>query len=341
MTYASDAQESDDGRISLLMSISTVAALLLLSGAPPALADVAPESRSEIEPQKRDGDPPPVEPPVVVPTIETIPSPVPDAPATPGGEPPAGIPPSPNEIVVTAREEAPPGDPLQEANIASYRVVQSVDKALVAPVATGYQGIVPEPVRDGLGNALRNLSEPINFLNFLLQFKLGKAAETLGRFVVNTTFGVGGLVDVAKTEPFNLPYRRNGFANTLGFYGVEPGPYFYLPLLGPTTLRDLAGNSIDLLVVERRRDRTPAKGKRRSLCRDAHPLSRHAPARNRRIERQGQRCRHRAPGRRRDQSSRTVTRSCSACCRGFHGCRDADGGGLAPLSLSTNAPRRT
>src|SRR3546814_3193146 len=49
--------------------------------------------------------------------------------------------------------------------------------------------------------------------------------------------------------PFNLPYRRNGFANTLGFYGVEPGPYFYLPLVGPTTLRDLAGNSIDLLVV--------------------------------------------------------------------------------------------
>lgn len=231
------------------MSVSTVAALLLLSGAPPAFADVAHGSRSEIEPQKRDGDPPPVEPPVVMPTIETIPSPVPDAPATPGGEPPAGIPPSPNEIVVTAREEAPPGDPLQEANIASYRVVQSVDKALVAPVATGYQGIVPEPVRDGLGNALRNLSEPVNFLNFLLQFKLGKAAETLGRFVVNTTFGVGGLVDVAKTEPFNLPYRRNGFANTLGFYGVEPGPYFYLPLLGPTTLRDLAGNSIDLLVV--------------------------------------------------------------------------------------------
>src|SRR3546814_5295121 len=66
----------------------------------------------------------------------------------------------------------------------------------------------------GLGNALRNLSEPVNFLNFLLQFKIGKAAETLGRFAVNTTFGVGGLFDVAKTMPFNLPYRRNGFANT-------------------------------------------------------------------------------------------------------------------------------
>lgn len=231
------------------MSISAVAALLLLSGAPPAVSDVAPVASAEIEPQQHDNDPAPVAPPTVVPTIEPIPSSAPAAPATAGSEPPTDAPSSPDDIVVTARGEAPPGDPLQEVNITSYRVVQSVDKAIVAPVATGYQGIVPEPVRDGLGNALRNLSEPINFLNFLLQFKIGKAAETLGRFAVNTTFGVGGLFDVAKTKPFNLPYRRNGFANTLGFYGVEPGPYFYLPLVGPTTLRDMAGNSLDLLVL--------------------------------------------------------------------------------------------
>lgn len=230
------------------MSLSTVAALLLLSGTTPPNADTPPESPTEVERQRLDDTPVAPEPPVV-PTIGTIPSPSPEAPATANGEPSTEMPPSPDDIVVTARGEAPPGDPLQEANITSYRAVQSVDKALVAPVATGYQGIVPEPVRDGLGNALRNLTEPVNFLNFLLQFKIGKAAETLGRFAVNTTFGVGGLVDVAKTKPFNLPYRRNGFANTLGFYGVEPGPYFYLPLVGPTTLRDLAGNSIDLLVV--------------------------------------------------------------------------------------------
>ncbi len=231
------------------MSVSTVAALLLLSGAPPAYSDVAPEGLTVVESQQLGDDPVLAEPPVVVPTIENIPSPSPDAPATNSGEPPAEVPPSPNDIVVTGRGEAPPGDPLQDVNIKSYRVVQSVDKALVAPVATGYQGIVPEPVRDGLGNALRNLSEPVNFLNFLLQFKIGKAAETLGRFAVNTTVGVGGLFDVAKKKPFHLPYRRNGFANTLGFYGVEPGPYFYLPLVGPTTLRDMAGNSLDLLVL--------------------------------------------------------------------------------------------
>src|SRR3546814_15898327 len=136
----------------------------------------------------------------------------------------AEMPSAPHDIVVTARGDAPPGDPLQAVNIASYRAVQSIDAALVAPVAMGYQGIVPEPVRDGLGNALRNLSEPVNFLNFLLQFKIGKAAETLGSFAVNPTFGVGGLFDVAKTQPFNLPSARNGFANTLGFSGVVTGP---------------------------------------------------------------------------------------------------------------------
>ena len=229
------------------MSLSTVAALLLLSGATPPPGDATQESPPESEQRRSDGAPAPPEPPIVVPTIGTSPSL--GASATSDSELPAAMPSSPDDIVVTARGEAPPGDPLQEVNITSFRVVQSVDKALVAPVASGYQGIVPEPVRDGLGNALRNLSEPVNFLNFLLQFKIGKAAETLGRFAVNTTFGVGGLFDVAKTKPFNLPYRRNGFANTLGFYGVEPGPYFYLPLIGSTTLRDLAGNSIDLLVV--------------------------------------------------------------------------------------------
>ncbi len=159
------------------------------------------------------------------------------------------MPGAPNEIVVTARGDAPPGDPLQAINIESYRAVQAIDNALVGPIAMGYQSIVPEPVRDGVGNALRNLTEPVNFLNYLLQFKIGKAAETLGRFAINTTFGVGGLFDVAKKKPFNLPYRRNGFANTLGFYGVEPGPFFYLPLFGATTLRDMAGNGLDMLVL--------------------------------------------------------------------------------------------
>jgi phospholipid-binding lipoprotein MlaA len=128
-------------------------------------------------------------------------------------------------------------------------VVQSVDKAIVAPIAFAYEDVVPRPIRKGLRNFLHNLGEPVVFLNYLLQLKPGKAAETLGRFVINTTIGAAGVVDVAKRKPFNLPHRRNGFANTLGYYGVPAGPYFYLPLIGPTTLRDFIGNRLDLLVL--------------------------------------------------------------------------------------------
>ena len=108
---------------------------------------------------------------------------------------------------------------------------------------------MPRPIRSGLRNFLKNLSEPIAVLNFLLQLKPDKAAETVGRLAINTTLGVAGLIDVAKRKPFNLPYRRNGFANTLGYYGVKPGPYFYLPLVGSTTLRDFIGNQLDMLLL--------------------------------------------------------------------------------------------
>src|SRR3546814_462964 len=129
-----------------------------------------------------------------------------------------------SDVCSSDLSEAPPGDPLQNVNIEAFQVAQSVDKALVGPIAKGYEGGVPKPIRDGLGNALRNLREPINFLNFLFQFKIGKAVETVGRFAINSTIGVAGIFDVAKKPPVNLPYRPNGFANTLGFYGVEPGP---------------------------------------------------------------------------------------------------------------------
>jgi phospholipid-binding lipoprotein MlaA len=152
------------------------------------------------------------------------------------------------EIVVTGRR-ASPGDPLQELNATSFGVTQSVDKAIVAPVAFAYKEVMPHPIRQGLRNFINNLGEPIVFLNFMLQLKPDKAAETLGRFAINTTLGAAGLVDVAKRTPFYLPRRRNGFANTLGYYGVKPGPYFYLPLVGSTTLRDFIGNRLDLLIL--------------------------------------------------------------------------------------------
>lgn len=155
----------------------------------------------------------------------------------------------PDLIVVTARPHDVPGDPLQSVNVTSFEAVQAVDDAFVGPVSMAYKDSVPGPVRRGLRNFLNNLQQPVIFLNYLLQLKPGKAAETLGRFAVNSTIGVAGLIDVAKKRPFNLPHRPNGFAYTLGFYGVKPGPYLYLPLIGPTTIRDLAGRSLDLFVL--------------------------------------------------------------------------------------------
>lgn len=127
--------------------------------------------------------------------------------------------------------------------------MQGVDDAVVGPVSKGYEKGVPEPLRQGLRNVLNNLSEPVNFANYLLQLKPGKALETAGRFAINTTLGFAGLIDVAKRKPINLPYRRNGFGNTFGYYGIGQGPYLFLPLIGPTTVRDLTGRLLDLSLV--------------------------------------------------------------------------------------------
>jgi len=176
-------------------------------------------------------------------------APSPEQPATASGP---SIPPpvdAQSDIVVTGRSGPPPGDPLEKINAQSFEAVQSVDRAVVEPLAKGYNKGLPRPVRKGLRNFFTNLGEPIVAVAYLAQLKPGKAFETVGRFGINTTLGVAGLFDVAKRKPFNLPYRPNGLANTLGYYGVGPGPYMYLPIIGPTTLRDLAGDTVDKLIL--------------------------------------------------------------------------------------------
>ena len=171
-----------------------------------------------------------------------------------GGTPPAApeseqiSQPAPDGIVVSG-ERTPAQDPMQSVNQASYDAVQAVDGAVIAPLAKSYQKALPKPIRTGLRNFLVNLTEPIVALNFLLQLKPGKAAETLGRFAINSTVGAAGLIDMAKKKPFNLPYRRNGFAYTMGYYGIGPGPYMFLPLVGPTTLRDVVGLGLDRFLM--------------------------------------------------------------------------------------------
>ncbi|WP_298335589.1 VacJ family lipoprotein [uncultured Erythrobacter sp.] len=150
-----------------------------------------------------------------------------------------------SEIVVEGDMGPVERDPMAAVNETSFRITQEVDQLLVEPLADGYRDGLPGPLRDGLGNVVRNLREPANFLNFLLQGKIGKAAETLVRFTINSTFGLGGLIDLAEKPGIGLPYRRNGFGNTLGFYGVGGGPYLYVPIAGATNVRDLIGNTLD------------------------------------------------------------------------------------------------
>lgn len=174
-----------------------------------------------------------------------VPVPAPPLPPEAADEPPVHG----EELVVTGRSGAPKGDPLERVNMKSYEVTQAVDRAFVRPVAKGYQKILPNPVRDGIRNIINNLREPVAFLNFLLQLKPGKAIETVGRFAINSTVGLAGAFDFAKRKPFHLPRRPNGLANTLGYYGVKSGPFLFVPLVGPTTLRDLIGDGLDRLVM--------------------------------------------------------------------------------------------
>jgi len=149
------------------------------------------------------------------------------------------------EIVVEGEYGPPAGDPAEKLNATSYRITQSVDGAVIEPMAYAYRDGLPEPIRDGLGNVVRNLGEPSNALNFLLQGKVGKAFGSLGRLAINSTLGIGGLIDIAGQPGIGIPYRDNGFANTMGFYGVGPGAYLYLPVTGATSVRDIIGSTLD------------------------------------------------------------------------------------------------
>lgn len=233
------------------MTFNTLLAIAMMASGPTHCVDAsleAPEVPVQATPDRS----------AILPSQDTAtkdnsggPSAAPDASEAPAGsQQPSGASPGTNastdtgEIVVTAREPSR-NDPLESVNAKSFAVTQSVDKALIGPVAMAYQHKIPGPARKGLHNFLSNLHEPGVFINFLLQHKIGKAAETAGRFGINSTIGVAGLVDVAKRRPFNLPLRANGFADTMGFYGVKPGPFMFLPIIGPTTVRDLVGYALD------------------------------------------------------------------------------------------------
>jgi phospholipid-binding lipoprotein MlaA len=128
-------------------------------------------------------------------------------------------------------------DPLERWNRPIFSFNEGVDRYVLEPVATGWDWALPEVVQTGIRNFYDNLTMPVTLLNDLLQLKPRAALEDLGRFAVNTTAGVGGLLDVASM--IEIPENDEDFGQTLGRYGVPPGPYLVIPLLGPSTARDV------------------------------------------------------------------------------------------------------
>ena len=130
-------------------------------------------------------------------------------------------------------------DPWEPVNTKVFEFNRQVDRWVLKPVAQGYNFVVPNPVQIGVSNFFYNLRFPPRFLNNILQGKAKGAGIEIGRFLVNSTAGIGGLFDVAQHLDLKTPEEDTG--QTLGFYGVKPGPYVVLPLLPPFNLRDLVG----------------------------------------------------------------------------------------------------
>lgn len=144
-----------------------------------------------------------------------------------------------------ASVSAPPPehDPYERFNRTMYRFNDTVDRAILKPIAQGYEKVVPRPVDDSVTNFFSNLDDVVVTINDLLQGKFRQAGSDLSRLVWNTTVGLGGLFDVA--SHMGLPKHNEDFGQTLGVWGVESGPYIVLPFLGPSTFRDTAALPAD------------------------------------------------------------------------------------------------
>lgn len=133
-----------------------------------------------------------------------------------------------------------PNDPLESMNRAFFESNRVLDKHILRPLASGYHKVVPDPVETGVGNFFDNALSPITIVNSLLQLKWGSFNIALGRFLINSTVGIGGLIDVASALDIADPNEDLG--QTLGYWGVGRGAYLVVPLFGPSSGRDLVGD---------------------------------------------------------------------------------------------------
>ncbi|RDH82847.1 MAG: ABC transporter [endosymbiont of Galathealinum brachiosum] len=136
-----------------------------------------------------------------------------------------------------------PRDPLESYNRAAYAFNDGFDEYLLKPVAKGYDAVTPDPVIKGVNNFFSNLDDVIVIFNDLLQLKPLQFASDTGRFIINSTLGLAGLIDWA--SDMNMPKHQEDFGQTLGYWGVPQGPYLVIPFWGPSTIRDGAGLLVD------------------------------------------------------------------------------------------------
>lgn len=135
-------------------------------------------------------------------------------------------------------------DPFEPTNRAVFNFDVKLDDAVAKPVAKFYNAAVPKPAREGIHNALTNLNSPVVFANDVLQGEATRASQTAGRFVINSTVGIAGLIDVA--GKIGIPGHDEDFGQTLAVWGAQEGSYLVLPLLGPAPPRDLVGMAVDV-----------------------------------------------------------------------------------------------
>jgi len=135
-------------------------------------------------------------------------------------------------------------DPWEKFNEKMFTFNYNLDKYVLKPVAQGYNYVMPDMFQTMIDNAFTNLRMPSRFVNKVLQWKLLDATKEMGRFLINSTLGVGGLFDVARQE-MGLERQRADFGQTLGIWGVGPGPYLVLPFMPPLTVRDGIGTGVD------------------------------------------------------------------------------------------------
>lgn len=148
----------------------------------------------------------------------------------------------------TAGGDTAANDPYEATNRQVFDFDVKLDRHVLLPAAGFYAQVVPEPAREGVHNFLTNLNSPVIFANDVLQGETKRGAQTFGRFVINSTLGIGGLFDYASGHNINIPYHGEDFGQTLAVWGVGEGPYLVLPFVGPDPPRDAAGQVVDIFL---------------------------------------------------------------------------------------------